>query len=36
MAIKLHILTQDPKEIELIERYWAVDEWGNTEKKSVL
>ena len=33
MAIKLHILTQDPKEIELIERYWAVDESGQYREK---
>ncbi|WP_256672380.1 hypothetical protein [Pseudomonas sp. ANT_J12] len=28
MAIKLQMLTEDPQEIELIERYWAVDELG--------
>lgn len=37
MAIKLHMLTEDPKEIELIERYWAVDESGQyLEKVSAL
>lgn len=37
MAIKLQMLTQDPKEIELIERYWAVDESGRyLEKVSAL
>jgi len=28
MTIRLQMLTEDPKEIELIERYWAVDEFG--------
>lgn len=28
MAIRLEINTQDPEEIELIQRYWAVDESG--------
>ncbi|AZE60504.1 MULTISPECIES: hypothetical protein [Pseudomonas fluorescens group] len=37
MAIKLQMLTEDPKEIELIERYWAVDESGQyLEKVSAL
>ena len=37
MAIKLQILTDDPKEIELIKRYWAVDESGQyLEKVSAL
>lgn len=37
MAIKLQLLTEDPKEIELIERYWAVDESGQyLEKVSAL
>ncbi|MCS3418612.1 hypothetical protein M2399_003787 [Pseudomonas sp. BIGb0450] len=37
MAIRLQILTEDPKEIELIERYWAVDEFGQyLEKVSAL
>lgn len=37
MAIKLQILTEDPKEIELIERYWAADESGQyLEKVSAL
>ncbi|WP_448120145.1 hypothetical protein [Pseudomonas veronii] len=37
MAIKLQMLTHDPKEIELIERYWAVDESGQfLEKVSAL
>jgi hypothetical protein len=37
MAIKLQILTEDRKEIELIERYWAVDESGQyLEKVSAL
>lgn len=33
MAIKLQMLTEDPKEIELIERYWAVDESGQYVEK---
>ncbi|WP_256588414.1 hypothetical protein [Pseudomonas sp. LH1G9] len=37
MAIRLQMLTEDPKEIELIERYWAVDEFGQyLEKVSAL
>ncbi|WP_411389226.1 hypothetical protein [Pseudomonas sp. MPB23] len=37
MAIRLQMLTEDPKEIELIERYWAVDESGQyLEKVSAL
>ncbi|MBW4791216.1 hypothetical protein [Pseudomonas tolaasii] len=37
MAIKLQLLTADPKEIELIERYWAVDESGqHLERVSAL
>lgn len=37
MAIKLQMLTEDPKEIELIERYWAIDESGQyLEKVSAL
>lgn len=37
MAIKLQILTDDPKEIELIERYWAMDDSGGfLEKVSAL
>lgn len=37
MAIKLQMLTEDPKEIELIERYWGVDESGQyLEKVSAL
>ncbi|QXI51341.1 hypothetical protein [Pseudomonas alvandae] len=37
MAIKLQMLTEDPKEIELIERYWAADEAGQyLEKVSAL
>ncbi|KMN16123.1 hypothetical protein [Pseudomonas weihenstephanensis] len=37
MAIKLQLLTENPKEIELIERYWAVDESGQyLEKVSAL
>ncbi len=37
MAIKLKMLTEDPKEVELIERYWAVDESGQyLEKVSAL
>lgn len=28
MAIRLQLLTEDPKEIELIQRYWAMDEFG--------
>lgn len=37
MAIKLQLLTEDRKEIELIERYWAIDESGQyLEKVSAL
>ncbi|MCJ7957876.1 MAG: hypothetical protein MUW57_15345 [Pseudomonas sp.] len=37
MAITLQILTEDPKEIELIERYWAMDDSGGfIEKVSSL
>lgn len=37
MAIKLQMLTENPQEIELIERYWAVDESGRyLEKVSEL
>ena len=37
MAIKLQLLTEDTQEIELIERYWAVDESGQyLEKVSAL
>ncbi|MBC3270214.1 hypothetical protein HU765_09775 [Pseudomonas sp. SWRI81] len=28
MAIRLELLTEDPKEIELIQRYWAINESG--------
>lgn len=33
MTIRLQILTEEPKEIELIERYWAVDESGEFREK---
>lgn len=37
MAVRLQMLTEEPKEIELIERYWAVDEFGQyLEKVSAL
>lgn len=37
MPIRLQLLTEDPKEIELIERYWAMDESGQfLEKVSAL
>jgi hypothetical protein len=33
MTIRLQLLTQDPKEIELIQRYWAMDESGGFREK---
>lgn len=37
MTIRLQLLTEDPKEIELIQRYWAMDESGQfLEKVNVL
>lgn len=37
MAIRLQLLTEDPKEIEWVERYWAMDEAGQfLEKVSAL
>ncbi|MEX5630122.1 hypothetical protein [Pseudomonas marginalis] len=37
MAIRLQLLTEDPREIEWVERYWAMDESGQfLEKVSAL